>query len=422
MANLAAANPNVGDWGYDDDGKDDSDHMESDDAFSPSSSSLRTRSHNVPSNGNTEMETATDGGRLSDMFAQPLNLMHTAGGFQGARNDARDARRWLLVNLQSDNDFACHALNRDVWRDELVENLVREGFIFWQSMNTSPDGETYVRRYNVQAFPHVAILDPRTGRLMWKREGWNQCDPMTPASFAERAADFCSGHSFDRPPVAPSSSLTSTAPLSSSSPASALGSVPVSVVPLSGSTSSKRKSDVTDMTEDEQLQAALRASMAEDVGSGSGSDSDSIEVWKGTNNTNVINEHSETRDTGESTEMVSVVVGIQSEPPPTSAGLPSFEQEILTMDVAQPPSSGDDDVAKVMIRLPDGKRLVRSFRGVETVKTIYAFVAQSNDDAKNGKEFELKVGHPPKDLLCSAENSIRLTGLAGGNITVRWKE
>jgi len=178
------------------------------------------------------------------------------------------------------------------------------------------------------------------------------------------------------------------------------------------------------MTEDEQLQAALRASMAEDVGSGSGSgsDSDSIEVWKGTNNINVINEHSETRDTGESTEMVSAVVGIQSEPSPTSAGLPSFEQEILTMDVAQSPTSGDDDVAKVMIRMPDGKRLVRSFRGVETVKTIYAFVAQSNDDAKNGKEFELKVGHPPKDLLCSAENSIRFTGLAGGNITVRWKE
>jgi hypothetical protein len=69
---------------------------------------------------------------LSTMFSPPTHLMHRAGGFQGARNMAKDARRWLLVNVQNDSDFACHALNRDVWRDELVENLVREGFIFWQ--------------------------------------------------------------------------------------------------------------------------------------------------------------------------------------------------------------------------------------------------------------------------------------------------
>ena len=74
--------------------------------------------------------------RLSSMFAPPDHLTHRAGGFQGARNVAKDTRRWLLVNLQSDSDFACHALNRDVWRDELVENLVREGYIFWQSVSS----------------------------------------------------------------------------------------------------------------------------------------------------------------------------------------------------------------------------------------------------------------------------------------------
>jgi hypothetical protein len=74
-------------------------------------------------------------GSLSDMFAPPTTLMHRGGGFQGARATARDARRWLLVNIQRDSEFACHALNRDVWRDELVVNLVREGFIFWQAVS-----------------------------------------------------------------------------------------------------------------------------------------------------------------------------------------------------------------------------------------------------------------------------------------------
>jgi hypothetical protein len=75
--------------------------------------------------------------RLSDIFATPFHLTHSAGGFQGAINVAKDSKRWLLVNLQSDSDFACHALNRDVWRDELCENLIREGFIFWQSVSTA---------------------------------------------------------------------------------------------------------------------------------------------------------------------------------------------------------------------------------------------------------------------------------------------
>ena len=73
--------------------------------------------------------------RLTDMFSPP-SYRHRGGGFQGARNVAKDARRWLLVNIQTVDDFACHALNRDVWGDELVENLVQEGFILWQEVMT----------------------------------------------------------------------------------------------------------------------------------------------------------------------------------------------------------------------------------------------------------------------------------------------
>ena len=71
---------------------------------------------------------------LTDMFSPPTHLIHRAGGFQGARAMAKDSKRWLLVNIQSNGEFASHALNRDVWRDELVESLVGEGFIFWQQV------------------------------------------------------------------------------------------------------------------------------------------------------------------------------------------------------------------------------------------------------------------------------------------------
>ena len=81
-----------------------------------------------------DMEEKNHIARLADMFAPPEHLMYSEGGFEGARNMAKDSKRWLLVNIQKDSEFASHALNRDVWRDELVENLVREGFILWQTV------------------------------------------------------------------------------------------------------------------------------------------------------------------------------------------------------------------------------------------------------------------------------------------------
>ena len=97
-------------------------------------------------NNNEEKDADDDEGRkpkpkspavagLADMFAAPKHLMYTEGGFEGARTMAKDSKRWLLVNLQRDSEFSCHALNRDVWRDELVENLIREGFVFWQAVS-----------------------------------------------------------------------------------------------------------------------------------------------------------------------------------------------------------------------------------------------------------------------------------------------
>jgi UBX domain-containing protein 7 len=81
------------------------------------------------------------------MFSAPTYLF--VGPFQAARQAAKDSKRWMLVNIQSDSDFACHALNRDVWKDEMVESLVQSGFIFWQQSDKSEEAKTYIERYQV---------------------------------------------------------------------------------------------------------------------------------------------------------------------------------------------------------------------------------------------------------------------------------
>ncbi len=49
-----------------------------------------------------------------------------------ARDQGKEEKKWILVNLQNMSDFNCQALNRDLWKDEAIRDLVKENFIFLQ--------------------------------------------------------------------------------------------------------------------------------------------------------------------------------------------------------------------------------------------------------------------------------------------------
>mmetsp|Transcript_36259 Transcript_36259/g.54128 ORF Transcript_36259/g.54128 Transcript_36259/m.54128 type:complete len:481 (-) Transcript_36259:358-1800(-) len=309
---------------------------------------------------------------LTDMFAPPTHLMHSAGGFQGARQAAKDARRWLLVNIQRDAEFSSHALNRDVWRDELVENLIREGFIFWQTMDVAPEGRTYAQRYAVMDYPHVAILDPRTGRSLWKKEGWTQERPLTAERFAESAMDFCSRHSFDEPPRA---GPRATGPAAKSS-----------------------KPQMS--AEEQQLQAALAASL----------------------NQNNSKEEIDMTDDNDDSNEVEVMEHVVDSKPAAEQDMkpPSRFLELLDEVVEDEPSSS---ASRVQIRMMDGKRLVRKFANTSKVSQIYAVVARENEDTiKEGKEFVLMAGFPPKDIWDKIDETVQSCQLNGQSIAARWKD
>lgn len=175
---------------------------------------------------------------------------------------------------------------------------------------------------------------------------------------------------------------------------------------------------MADMSEEEQLEAAIRASMADAEGgtSGGGSDGDGDGA----------------DEDGDSVEYDDEMdAEVQKKPAALSGDDPvaeedetvpeTFEQELLDQDIGEEPTSADG-IARVQIRMPDGKRLVRKFRGEDSVKVIYAFVAQQSSDAiREGKQLELKAGFPPRDLLDKIDESISSCGLAGEAITARCK-
>nr|CEL70778.1 TPA: GD22670, related [Neospora caninum Liverpool] len=74
--------------------------------------------------------------------------------------------RWLLVNIQKADEFDSHKLNRDIWRSEVVQDLLKEFFVFWQRAESNQEGRVFCELYKVTNFPHIAVVDPRTGRSM----------------------------------------------------------------------------------------------------------------------------------------------------------------------------------------------------------------------------------------------------------------
>lgn len=399
--NAAVDDDNMND-SEDDDSNYNDDNDEDDNGNSAGSRNNRNRNNN---NNRSTINRATG---LADMFAPPRHLL-CKESFEGARTIAKDSKRWLLVNLQRDNEFSCHALNRDVWRDELVENLIGEGFIFWQDMDASQEGSVYAERYKVSDYPHVGIIDPRTRRLMWKKEGWTQQNPLTAEQFSEYAMDFCSRHSFDRPPQAPrlSSTANSTAGLPTKRP-------------------------MQEMSEDEQLHAAMRASLKESSSSGgdikndSGdeydyemNDDDDDDVVIVDSNGEKVAQPDSKPQAFQKKEGTAKSADTSSTTTPTLSKLvpPSILQQLISFDIGDQPEEG----ARVQFRMPDGKRKIRKFDPSQNVRLAYAFVAQSNPEGSNGKEFILMVGFPPKDLMSVIDNSIESCSLAGETITVRWK-
>uniref|UniRef100_A0A3B4AJM7 UBX domain-containing protein n=1 Tax=Periophthalmus magnuspinnatus TaxID=409849 RepID=A0A3B4AJM7_9GOBI len=136
--------------------------------------------------------------------------------------------KWLMINIQNVQDFACQCLNRDVWSNDAVKTIIREHFIFWQVYHDSEEGQRYIQFYKLNKFPYISILDPRTGQKMVE---WNQLDV---SSFLEQATGFLTEHGQLDGPSCPAPPAKRA-----------------------------RSESLIDASEDSQLEAAIRASLQE---------------------------------------------------------------------------------------------------------------------------------------------------------------
>jgi len=95
---------------------------------------------------------------LADLFKAPEYKF--TGTLQEACRKAEQESKAVVVNIQSVQEFKSHLLNRDVWKDVVIKQMVDHNFILCQWDVDHPEGQKYIQFYNCYEFPHLAILNP----------------------------------------------------------------------------------------------------------------------------------------------------------------------------------------------------------------------------------------------------------------------
>lgn len=327
--------------------------------------------------------------KLKALFAPPTDIMFE-GVFMAAREAAKKQNMWLLVNIQDDKEFASHQLNRDFWNDDTVQATVASTCVFWQEDRTSPEGKFYCNRYKTTSFPHVAIIDPRTGGEVWV---W-PLPTEAGVDAVSNAAHKITEQLMDR---------------------GAVGSTDHKAVlhelQKQGSSGGGGSSANGDAREEAELKAALAASKAD--GGYSGSDAD---------------ENGQGETSGDEVELVDA-------PPPPQAKDPLDDVEVRD----EPPAGTlPAAVAKVQIILANGTKRRRSFYSDDPVKVVFRYARDEQakdditkpEDAKTNKNRTFDLSAPqqgpmaggPSSLKSQWEETIQAAKLGGCTLRMIWKD
>jgi hypothetical protein len=134
-----------------------------------------------------------DQNALCILFQPPLYLKFN-GSFTSALKHAREQKKLLLVNIQDYGQFSNHLVNRDIFGDGLVRNLIELEYVFWQTTTDDQEGKDYINRYNVGLAPHLGVIHPTHGSVIWGIDGWMDDKPWSVSNVAQSLTEIC----FDR--------------------------------------------------------------------------------------------------------------------------------------------------------------------------------------------------------------------------------
>jgi hypothetical protein len=337
-----------------------------------------------------ELATATGGASeqsskmnmLAELFRPPFELMYQ-GSWEKARDMGKDEEKWLIVNIQDPAIFDCQRLNRDIWKNDEIKATVRENFIFMQYAKDDPRGQQYVNYYfhardSSDAYPHIAIVDPRTGEQV---KVWSGPPIPEPVDFHAQLHEFLDRYSLNvhaKNPVAKRKA------------------------------ESKAK-DPARMTEEEMLEMALQNSMENGKGP---QDDDPDALTKSSDNIK-----------GKAPAQAAPVEP-EAEPAQEEASAPSnpiFAAISAHAPHTEPTITDPKITTRIQFRGPSGRPIVRRFNLSDPVRRVYEWVKSDAPwEGQQGSEFDLAF--MGKNLIEHLDSTVEEAGLKGASVMVEFTE
>ncbi|KAI4089172.1 MAG: hypothetical protein LQ344_005552 [Seirophora lacunosa] len=327
-------------------------------------------------------ETSSKSRTLAEMYRPPYELMSRLPWDQ-ARQQGKEGQKWILVNIQDPSIFDCQILNRDIWKDPGIMETVQENFIFMQYAKDDPRANQYVQYYfqsrdTQDAYPHIAIVDPRTGEQV---KVWSGPPAPKAVDFLIQLHEFLDRYSLN---------VSAKNPVAKRKP------------------EVKKETQIETMTEEQMLEMALQNSLA---GTVAPREHDPDDLTRSINQGNP-----PSGDTG--AEKAPVDQGTE-QMQTNGASMPPSPFSTISSSRPHSEPAADNSSTRIQFRHPNG-RVVRRFALADPVRRIYEWLKASPLEGREGVEFELVFMQ--KNLKGALEESIEQAGLKNGTVMVEYME
>eukprot|EP00968_Pinguiococcus_pyrenoidosus_P023880 scaffold4081_cov268-Pinguiococcus_pyrenoidosus.AAC.9 len=330
---------------------------------------------------------------LEALYAPPADLV-VYGNFDEVRRNAKASRRWLLVNIQDKRMFDSHRLNRDVFRDQCVREIIQHGFVLWQMQRDSPNGLSFMQRYRSHVsseLPLLCVVDPRTGGVKWSRNGF--VDPDRLIGFL---SDFVASQDLGEP-----------RPLEASGGAGQSGVIDVLEEPEEGvkpgsSQGPRSDADVVDLVGEGPPNAGRLSS---------GSVIDITDAKQAEEDRKLPAEHKGQAEQKTPVDTEGKVRSEEKAPsaetkgaePPEEATCASFIRDREAL-IDEPEKNAAKKTTRVQLQFPDGRKVSRRFFASQSVGDLFRFAAShlesygSDDGSESVPRFDLRTVRPARSL------------------------
>jgi thioredoxin-related protein len=321
---------------------------------------------------------------LADLFRPPFDLISNLP-ISAARDEGKENEKWILVNVQDPSIFDCQVLNRDIWKNDSIKDTVKEHFIFLQYSKDDPRGQEYVNYYfsahrdNEDSYPHIAIVDPRTGEQV---KTWSGSPGPKPSDFLMDLHEFLDRYSLN---------MQSKNPVQTQR--------------------KERKKDVGQMSEEEMLEMAMQNSLAN--GGSKDRDEDPDALTKSTEGKG--KEPASLAEAMDTADMGPVATNGTTEP--AASNDTPFSRISSTTPHEEPTSTDPKETTRIQFRYSGG-RIVRRFSLNDPVSRIYEWLKAAPFEGKENTNFELiSMG---KNLIEMLDVPIADASLKNGTVMVEF--